>query len=71
MEFIGGLALGGNSKCIKMLQAFQQFIEDYPMPADKMWQEDLVHTVWQYEEFLYYSQASTRVDIGAASSAPV
>ncbi len=53
LEFIGGLALGGNSKCMKMLIAFKELIQDYSVPSDKVLRNELAATIRKHEDFLY------------------
>ena len=52
LEFIGGLALGGNSKCIKMLLAFKELIQEYSVPSTKILRNELISIIKKHEEFL-------------------
>jgi len=54
IEFIEGYTLGGNSKCIKMLNAFKELIFDSHIAEDKVLMYELVSIVKCHENFLYF-----------------
>jgi hypothetical protein len=51
-DFINGIALGGNSKTVRMLLAFKSFIQDYQKPQEKVLRDGLAPVLSKYEEFL-------------------
>ena len=68
MEFVGGLAMGGNSKCIKMLLAFKELISDFPVSTQKVLRNELVGAIRKHEDFLYVQNAIYEIGANVANS---
>lgn len=52
LRFLTGDISGGNARCIAMLQAFQESIEDYSTPLDKELTRDLPTKINGYVSFV-------------------
>lgn len=52
MQYLSGDISGGNARCIAMLQAFQEAIEDYRVPSEKTLVRDLTAKISSYVSFL-------------------
>ncbi|GER25114.1 translation initiation factor 2b, partial [Striga asiatica] len=52
LQYLAGDISGGNSRCIAMLQAFQESIKDYTTPPDKALARDLTAKINTYVSFL-------------------
>ncbi|CAL1354679.1 unnamed protein product [Linum trigynum] len=51
LQYLAGDISGGNARCIAMLQAFQQVIQDYSTPPEKTLQRDLTAKISSYVSF--------------------
>ncbi|KAL5167531.1 Translation initiation factor eIF-2B subunit delta [Glycine soja] len=52
LQYLSGDISGGNARCIAMLQAFQEAIEDYRVPSEKTLVRDLTAKISSYVSFL-------------------
>ncbi|KAA8541161.1 hypothetical protein F0562_025093 [Nyssa sinensis] len=52
IQYLAGDMLGGNSRCIAMLQAFQEAIKDYSTPPEKTLTRDLTAKINSFVSFL-------------------
>ncbi|CAA0829172.1 NagB/RpiA/CoA transferase-like superfamily protein [Striga hermonthica] len=52
LQYLAGDISGGNTRCIAMLQAFQESIKDYTTPPDKALARDLTAKINTYVSFL-------------------
>jgi translation initiation factor eIF-2B subunit delta len=53
LNFISNVALGSNTKCIKMLTAFKEVVNDYMVPSDRAFRTELDSVIRTHEAFLY------------------
>ena len=52
LQYLSGDISGGNARCIAMLLAFREAINDYSMPAEKILNRDLTAKISSYVSFL-------------------
>ncbi|GAV65967.1 IF-2B domain-containing protein [Cephalotus follicularis] len=52
LRYLAGDIIGGNARCIAMLQAFQEVIKDYSAPPQKTLVRDLTAKINSYASFL-------------------
>ncbi|KAL8124148.1 hypothetical protein AgCh_011963 [Apium graveolens] len=52
LQYLSGDIIGGNARCIAMLQAFQEALEDYSAPSEKSITRDLIIKINGYISFL-------------------
>ncbi|XP_020532363.1 translation initiation factor eIF-2B subunit delta isoform X2 [Jatropha curcas] len=52
LKYLAGDIIGGNARCIAMLQAFQEVIKDYSTPPEKSLTRDLTAKLGSYISFL-------------------
>ncbi|XP_002521202.2 translation initiation factor eIF-2B subunit delta isoform X2 [Ricinus communis] len=52
LQYLSGDVCGGNARCIAMLQAFQEVINDYSTPPEKTLVRDLTAKIGSYVSFL-------------------
>ncbi|KAM7483052.1 hypothetical protein LguiB_007635 [Lonicera macranthoides] len=52
LQYIAGDIVGGNARCIAMLQAFREVIKDYSTPPEKILSRDLTAKINNYISFL-------------------
>jgi len=53
LNFISNIALGSSIKCIKMLTAFKEVINDHIIPSDRAFRAELDSVIRTHEAFLY------------------
>lgn len=52
LGFISSISMGSNLKCIKMLAAFKEVIQDHIVPPDRAFRTELDEVIRTHEAFL-------------------